>query len=150
MRKPPQITIPWWVYNGGLVLLALVSLGLSLLLSPGEDPRWVYLPDGTRFGDTCAFLAATGVPCPQCGMTRSWVHAVRGNVVEAFLYSPGGLGLFLWTQVGGVFGAIRLARRNPDALELPWQVIVGWTVFWMVGLYLVPYGLRLAGIDPLP
>jgi hypothetical protein len=138
------------VYNGGLVLVAAVSLGLSLLLRPGLDPRWVYLPNGLRFGDTCAFLAVTGLPCPQCGMTRSWVWAARGHFVASFLYSPGGLGLFLWTQVAGVLGLIRLVRRDPDAVRPPWEWVVGWTAFWMVALYALPYALRLGGIDPLP
>ncbi|MEQ1567590.1 MAG: DUF2752 domain-containing protein [Myxococcota bacterium] len=146
----PAGQIPWWVYNGALVGVGALALAASLVLSPGDDPRWVYLPDGTRFGETCAFLAATGLPCPQCGMTRSWVFAARGHLIDSFLYSPGGLGLFLWSQVAGVFGAIRLALRRPHTLELPWQVFVGWCVAWMIGLYLLPYGLRLGGIDPLP
>lgn len=148
MNRTPRL--PWWTYNAGLVVLAIAVFGVSRLFHPGEDPRWVYLPNGMQFGDTCAFLAVTGLPCPQCGMTRSWVWAARGHLATAFLYSPGGLGLFLWAQVAGVFGAIRLLRRDPDALELPWQVVVGWTLVWMLGLYVLPYVLRLNGINPLP
>ena len=33
---------------------------------------------------------------------------------------------------------------------LPQQVLVGWVLFWLVGLYLVPYLLRLVGINALP
>ena len=45
-------------------------------------------------------------------MVRSWVHAARGDLWVAFRLSPGGLGLFLWSQVAGVFGLVRLVRRQ--------------------------------------
>ena len=36
----------------------------------------------------CPVLAATGVPCPGCGMTRSCVALVSGNVGEAWQLHP--------------------------------------------------------------
>ena len=141
---------PWWTWDALIVTLGVLAIGASLALSPGDDPRWVHLPDGRRFGDTCAFLKATGLPCPQCGMTRSWVHAVRGRWVASFLYSPGGFGLFAWLEVAAGLAAVRLLRRDPFAVVLPWRVPVFFALFWMVGLYLVPWLLRLAGVNPLP
>lgn len=141
---------PWWLYDSVLIALALLVIGASLALVPGEDLEFVYFRNGMRFGDTCLFLAQTGYPCPQCGMTRSFVYAVRGDLVASFLYSPGGLGLFLWSQFAGVLGLARLAKRDPRSLQLPWQVIAGWSILWTIGLYLAPYVLRLYGINPLP
>ena len=142
---------PWWLYNGGLLLFGLVTLAASWALAPGDDPRWTYLPTGSQFGDTCAFLLATGTPCPQCGMTRSFVWAARGHLLEAFRYSPGGLGLFLWIEVGAVIGAVRLALRKPDALTPPWQLTVYWALGWIVVLYALPWFLRaFLGVNPLP
>lgn len=146
-----RIDVPWRAYNRGLVVLALLVGIVSLAFWPDPlDPRWVNLPIGGRFGETCAFLQATGMPCPQCGMTRSFVYAARFDFVSSFLYNPGGLGLFLWSQVAGVIGAVRLIREDPNALTLPWQLTVGWAIGWTVVLYIGPYVLRLAGINPLP
>ena len=142
---------PWWLYNGALLLLGLVTLAASWALSPGDDPRFTYLPTGARFGDTCGFLTATGLPCPQCGMTRAFVWAARGHLVDAFRYSPGGLGLFLWIQVGALIGLVRLVLRDPRALTPPWQLTVYWALGWIVLLYAVPWFLRaFAGVNPLP
>ena len=141
---------PWWAYDGFLVGLGVAALVASWLLSPGEDPRWVYFPNGHRFGDTCAFLVTTGYPCPQCGMTRAFVHAARGRLLQSFAFSPGGFGLFVWIEVAAVLAAIRLARRDPSAVVLPWRVPVAWALFWMVGLYVAPWILRLQGLNPLP
>lgn len=149
MRRRP----PWWAYDASLVALAVVVLLASWALHPGpegaRDP-FVYLWNGVRFGDTCAFITLTGYPCPQCGMTRSFVFAARGHLVTAFWFNPAGLGLFLWSQVAGVIGAFRLARRDPHALVLPWQLAVGWAAVWTLALYLAPYALRIAGFNPLP
>lgn len=147
MKVRPEVSFR--LYNGFLVALGIGALAASLALYPDGD-RWVYLPNGAKFGDTCAFVVMTGMPCPQCGMTRAFVHAARLHLVEAFTYSPGGLGLFLWIQVGAVIGAIRLIKDDPLAATLPWRFTVGWALFWMVGLYAVPWFLRLYGVNPLP
>jgi hypothetical protein len=38
----------------------------------------------------CPFRAATGLPCPLCGMTRSFVHTMHGDVFGAIAFHPGG------------------------------------------------------------
>lgn len=141
---------PWWAFDAFVVALAVAGLAGAVALRPGADPHFVYWPSGAVAGDTCAFLATTGLPCPQCGMTRSWVHAARGHLVTSFLMSPGGFGLFFWMLVAGALAAFRLVRRDPFAVVMPWKVTVGWTFFWMLGLYVAPYVARLLGVNPLP
>ena len=58
--------------------------------------------------------------------------------------------LFLWIQVGGVVGLVRLVKGEPEALTPPWQLLFGWCMSWVVLLYIVPWVLRLCGINPLP
>jgi len=140
---------PWWLWPTMLVAMGVLSWVASLGLHPGPD-EFVYFPNGAQFGDTCGAILLTGLPCPQCGMTRSWVHAARLDLVQAFLYSPGGLALFLWIQVGMVMGAVRLLTRNPNALAPPLGVSAAWSGIWLVGLYVLPWVLRLAGINELP
>ena len=106
---------------------------------------------GHKFGDECAFTLATGLPCPQCGMTRAFAWSARGQVALAWFYNPGGLALFFWIQAGAVVGAIRLMRRDPNAARPPHFLLVGWTLCWLIGLYTVPWLLRIgAGVNPLP
>ncbi|MCA9569358.1 MAG: DUF2752 domain-containing protein, partial [Myxococcales bacterium] len=101
-------------------------------------------------GDTCGMIVVTGMPCPQCGMTRSWVHGIRGDLLQAFWFSPSGLALLGWIIGGGVVGAVRLVTRDPERLSPPDWALFGWVAFWLVPLYLVGYLLRLGGINPLP
>ena len=51
--------------------------------------------------------------------------------------------------ITGVMGAIRLARRDPQAARLPFKWTTGLVLAW-VGVYLVQWVIRLTGRLPLP
>jgi hypothetical protein len=38
----------------------------------------------------CTSVQWFGIRCPSCGMTTSWSHLVRGNVLSAFRVNAGG------------------------------------------------------------
>lgn len=139
----------WWVWPAALVLLAVCGDLAAIVLQPLGD-AWVAWPGGAQFGETCGMIVATGLPCPQCGMTRSWVHGIRGNLLDAFWFNPAGLALFFWMNVSGVMGAIRLFRGSAEAAKLPPMAFFFWIVFWLGPLYIGGYALRLAGFMPLP
>lgn len=42
----------------------------------------------------CPILATTGIPCPTCGMTRSFVAIAQGNFAQAIQFHAFGLILF--------------------------------------------------------
>jgi hypothetical protein len=39
----------------------------------------------------CPLRAATGIPCPACGITRSWRAALRGRPADSLRFHPLGL-----------------------------------------------------------
>ena len=51
------------------------------------------LPDrAVRDGPVlCLFRRVTGLPCPSCGLTRSWQAAGHGRLLDATRYHPLGL-----------------------------------------------------------
>ena len=145
-----RMRVKWWAWPATMVGMALFAVGASLLFHHPEGAEFVYFPNGTQFGDTCAMILLTGAPCPQCGMTRSWVHGIRFDLWNAFLFNPAGLALLGWILVGGVIGAARLITGNPRALKPGWRFQLAWGAFWLVGLYTIPWVLRLFGVNPLP
>jgi len=148
-RVIDAVTGPWWGWPATLVAIGALAFGVSLLFAPGPD-EFTYV-FGHRFGETCGFLTATGLPCPQCGMTRSWVHAARLDVVRSFFYNPAGATLFWWLIAGGAVGAVRLITRNPEALRVPHKLLAGWAIAWLVVIYALGWVSRAyLGINPLP
>jgi hypothetical protein len=75
------------------VLLAALGVGLFVLLAVAG----VLDPSPSGFGThrqlglpPCTFTALFGMRCPSCGMTTSWAHLVRGNVIAAVQSNLGG------------------------------------------------------------
>ena len=83
---------------------------------------------------TCIMRIATGLPCPGCGMTRSWVHLAHGDVARAFEYNFFGPIGFAMAVVLVVWTAYALLRRIPtsrllDRVNPRWLVAL--TVVWL-------------------
>jgi hypothetical protein len=77
----------------------------------------------------CPLRAATGIPCPFCGMTRGVIEAVHGRFVDAFLYNPGAL------MIVALAVALLVAWRV-QRVQIPvWTVFAFFTVLWTFQLW---------------
>lgn len=66
---------------------------------------------------TCLLRITTGLPCPGCGMTRSWVHLAHGDVAGAFTYNLFGPLLFVLAAALPLWAIYALVRRRrPEAI----------------------------------
>jgi len=55
----------------------------------GVAAAWPLLP--VHPGIVCPLRAATGIPCPLCGMTRACVAAVHGHLATSLAFNPAGI-----------------------------------------------------------
>ncbi|TVQ94142.1 MAG: DUF2752 domain-containing protein [Deltaproteobacteria bacterium] len=113
------------------------------------DPT-VVLIAGIPFGGECGMKQAFDLPCPQCGMTRSWVYLVRGRVLEAFTFNTAGALLLLWIWIGGLIGALRLITGKEGLLRPPWIAMFAWAIFWLIVPYAGFWVARMLGWNVLP
>jgi len=70
-----------------VLALATLALLIAFLLPPANDSG-----KGLRVGSfplppLCGFKMMTGVPCPGCGLTRSWVATAHGQFTKSFGYN---------------------------------------------------------------
>lgn len=121
--------------------LGVVGLGVACLLSPTG------IEDGPV---VCPFRLATGLPCPGCGLTRSWVYLVHGRLGDALLANPFGL-VTVALVIGLVVAVVRAhatGRAGPRLDRLVRHpvarvVLTAWAVFAAVRLVLAVQGAPL-------
>lgn len=125
-----------------LSLTCFTVLCIALRIRP--DPSGVGTHSALGMAP-CQFLARTKIPCPSCGMTTSFSHFVRGNVLASIHVQPMGTllaigaGLTFW---GGLYVAVtgrpmhRLLRRFPATwyILLPAGLaVLAWA--WKIGIH---------------
>ena len=93
----------WWSLAGaGAVVLAAAAI-----LEPDVRGYGTH----TQLGlPPCGFRLLTGFPCPGCGLTTAFAHAIRGDWTAASAANPLGLLLFLFVCSSipfSVLGALR-------------------------------------------
>jgi hypothetical protein len=91
-------------------------LAVSFLLSVASLPEL----------ELCWFKALTQIPCPACGLTRSFLYISHGDWGRAWALNPFG---FFWYPLV-LYGLVRpLALRIP-ALSRPVERLLGWKPFF--------------------
>ncbi|MDO9458217.1 DUF2752 domain-containing protein [Nocardioides sp.] len=112
----------------------LVAFGTAFLVPAGS------VDDGPVL---CPFRRITGLPCPACGLTRSWVDLAHGDVAGSWAMNPFGIVLVggLLVLVGLVLRARRRATPAPVVERLVRRPVVA-----LVGAAWLVFGvLRMAG-----
>ena len=131
-----------WLYRAALI----VAGGLLLALL---GTAWRLQPDSTGFGThqqlglpPCTIVSLFGIRCPSCGMTTSWAHFVRGDLVASVRANVGGALLAAialvtgpWLLLSGVFG--RWLLKTPE----DWNVIA--TSLLVLTVTLIDWSVRL-------
>ena len=88
----------------------------------------------------CPFRAATGVPCPLCGVTRSLLALGDGDIERAWGFAPLGPAVLTVSLVFLIAAAVAAVRRK--ALQVPrWlpvTLLAAVAVSWAIQLSTPP------------
>ena len=106
-----------------LVDLADLRVAGALALGAGA-----LLPLLGHPGPGCVLRAATGIPCPMCGMSTSVQDTLRLDLQSAFVANPAGIAVV-------VASATLLVYRKPHRVAVPvWLPVVVLAVMWIYQL----------------
>ena len=93
----------------GAALGGFFAVGTAAALNPAT------ITDGPII---CPIRLLTGLPCPACGLTRSWVFATHGQWSDAVASNAFGVPLLVATlSVAAVAIVWRVRDRTPPRLE---------------------------------
>ena len=99
--------------------LLILSVAALRLLFDADEQQTRFL--GRPVGTACWFKARFGIPCPNCGMTRSAILASRGEILRAARIAPGGPALVICLLTVGAavtsLGAIQRLGRAAQVLR---------------------------------
>ncbi len=124
--------------------MAIAVLGLSFVLAPGAGDHVVvpFLPGQPAVPALCASQLFFGVPCPGCGLTRSFIAIAHGRFSQAFALHWIGVPLFLATAYQVAYRPWMIARG--EWLPPPWLASThGWIARTLIAALLVSFGVRL-------
>ena len=98
-----------------LVLYVIVVVLSFVLSDAGEGKVLMPLPGGARpLPPLCPLKAFTGIDCPGCGLTRSFVALAHGEVGQSLAYHRLGWALFFAVVYHVFYRAWMVARGGGD------------------------------------
>lgn len=90
-----------------------------------------WLDSGTK----CVIKNVTGIPCPSCGMTRSYLHVLEGDFYEAFYDHP------LFFTVPIILIAAFIISTEKENIKLTKRLTI--FLFIMIALFIIVYVIRM-------
>lgn len=109
--------------------VALGAVAAAFLVSPALS---------TSGPTLCPVRLVTGLPCPGCGLTRSWTAAAHGQFSDAFAYNVfGPISLLATIIFVGLVGVLLVRRRPVTGMTR----IVTHPIFWVVVALWIGYGV---------
>ena len=73
-----------------LILCSVILAGALISTPPTEEKPYMRI-GGITLPGICMFHGMTGLPCPGCGLTRSFVTAAHGDLASSFSHHRLGL-----------------------------------------------------------
>jgi hypothetical protein len=118
-------------YQFGLRAIGALGLGIVFVVS------FMLKPSGAGLS-TCAFRNAFGIPCPGCGLTRSFAAISHGFFGAAFRMHPlgpaiyAGFALYMVKWAAEAVLHRRLFARIENRLRIPvlWSLLAAMIAVW--------------------
>lgn len=100
---------------------------LFLAIIPLAYARYRAATGWGGFGFFCPFRYSTGIPCPFCFGTRSWILIMSGEFIQGLTTNPLGFFLFFADLAAVFWLVLAIAFRLP---EFPTERITTKRLFW--------------------
>lgn len=130
------------VLAGAVAVGALLVLCLAAWVTPSPSGVGTHLQLGLT---PCGFLDRTGLPCGTCGMTTSFAHFVRGDVLASVSAQPLGFGLALAASATVWVGGYAAATGRP-AYRVLRRLSPGWVAGVVLSSFVIAWGWKMVQV----
>ena len=136
---PKPSTLVHWVFLGMSIVVMVASLVLTV-----RDQVQVIVPliDKPLPG-TCTFRRLTGLDCPGCGLTRSFISLAHGQWRAAWGYNPAGVFFFAIVVFQIPYRVTQIVRIRRGIAEHRWASVDNWILIGLAALLLVQWIIGL-------
>jgi hypothetical protein len=136
-REPEQASTDEGRHGRPFTMRALGTAGLAVVFAVS----FLMPPSGLGVS-TCAFRNTIGIPCPGCGLTRSFAAISHGQPGNAFRAHPLGIAVYAGMAIYMVKWAVeallrrRLLARLEDRAVTPvlWALVFSMVSVWLFRL----------------
>lgn len=116
-------------FHWAMLALSAAVLIAACLLVVVDDQRVGIAGTRVILPGTCVSRYVFGLPCPGCGLTRSFVSLAHGDFVDSLRFNPAGVLLFALIALQIPFRAIQIWRLR--------QGLDPWRADWLNGVAIV-------------
>ncbi len=137
-------TLLHWLF----LFLALAVIFASLTFNV-RNQRQVIVPIlNMPLPGTCTFREITSVPCPGCGLTRSFISLGHGRLLDAWNYNPAGLLFFAVVAFQIPYRILQIVRIQRGLRPHRFAYFDSWILVVLVAVLLIQWvgGLLVRGI----
>lgn len=89
-----SIATSWWFGDALILVLCAGIVLVAAMLAPSAEAVSLL---GAEVPVLCGWRRVTGIPCPGCGLTRSFTFMAHGDLWGGFRMNPLGPPMFLFT-----------------------------------------------------
>ncbi len=117
----------------------------SVFLALGAFAAYYIIVGVVMKQSTCIIRNTTGIPCPGCGMTRSYIHLLHGDVGGAYRMHP----LFWLVPILVFFaGSDYFVRKKGYMLSRPLRRVIRGGIILCLVLFVGVYVYRMLVFFP--
>ncbi|MGD9347525.1 MAG: DUF2752 domain-containing protein [Candidatus Aminicenantes bacterium] len=125
-----------------LLLCAGILLGGVVLSPPHAGSSYLHIGP-IPIPDTCSFKNLTGLPCPGCGLTRSIVTGMHGDLRASLAYHRLGLLTLVYVFFQFLFHLIALTVPSRSAQFSSIGKVLNRGMIVLAILYVINWGYTL-------
>jgi hypothetical protein len=126
--------------------LVLCAGALLAAVAIGQVERWLPVFSLDDLPVACAFRRTTGLPCPGCGLTRSWAALGRGDLAQSLAYHRLGWVVMLYVAAQALRHAFWLAFPATRAVTDRWGRWLDRSLLVLAAAMFINWGLVLVGV----